>query len=319
MIKAAIALLALLAVLPLLGLHEYFLHLGIVTMLVALSCTGWALMGRFGLVSFGHGAFIGIAAYAMALLWNNAGLTPWIGLPVGIALGVAAAALLAYPCFRLRVVGHYFALVTLAAGEIVRILIVALRNHTGGSLGMTPHLAPENPIGAMQFGKPGFWYIALAAWTLGILVWWWIDRGMSSKALAAIAEDEDAAAAIGIRVTREKMMITLISAGLAALGGALGAQYRLYLNPETLAGLGVSLQIVFGALAGGMYSMLGPTVGAAFTIALEEILRVTFGTAFIGGAPLVYGVLLVLFILYLPRGIVGWFDRGPGAARRRGP
>ena len=93
------------------------------------------------------------------------------------------------------------------------------------------------------------------------------------------------------------------------MGGALGAQYRLYLNPESLAGIGISLQITFGAIAGGMYSMLGPTIGAFITIALEEILRVLFGTAFIGGAPLVYGVLLVLFILFLPRGIVGWFDR----------
>lgn len=309
MSRIALAFAALLAALPLLGLPEYFLHLGIASMLVALSCTGWALMGRFGLVSFGHGAFIGIAGYTMALLWNDAGLSPWIGLPLGVAFGMAGAALLAYPCFRLRVVGHYFALVTLAAGEIVRILIVALRNYTGGSLGMTPRLAPDNALAAMQFGKPVFWYIALGAWSFGLLVWWWIDRSMSAKALSAIGEDEDAAASIGIRVTREKMMITLISAGLAALGGALGAQYRLYLNPETLAGLGVSLQVVFGALAGGMYSMLGPTVGAVFTIALEEILRVAFGTAFIGGAPLVYGILLVLFMLFMPRGIVGWFER----------
>lgn len=309
MIRVAIAAFVALAIVPVLGLPDYFMHLGIVTMLMALSCTGWALMGRFGLVSFGHGAFIGIAAYTMALLWNDAGITPWIGLPVGVAFAVAAAALLAYPCFRLRVVGHYFALVTLAAGEIVRILIVALRDYTGGSLGMTPRLAPENAAAAMQFGKQGFWWIALIAWGVGILAWWRIDRSMSAKALAAIGEDEDAAAAVGIRVTREKMAITLLSAGLAALGGALGAQYRLYLNPESLAGIGVSLQIVFGALAGGMYSMLGPTVGAAFTTALEETLRVTFGTAFIGAAPLVYGILLVLFIQFLPRGIVGWFDR----------
>ncbi len=309
MIRFALALFVLLAVVPFLGLPEYFLHLGIVTMLSALSCTGWALMGRFGLVSFGHGAFIGIAAYTMALLWNDAGLSPWIGLPAGVALAVAGAALLAYPCFRLRVVGHYFALVTLAAGEIVRILIVALRDHTGGSLGMTPRLAPEHPIAAMQFDKHTFWWLALAVWGFGILAWWRIDRSMSAKALTAIGEDEDAAAAVGIHVTREKMAITLLSAGLAALGGALGAQYRLYLNPESLAGIGISLQIVFGALAGGMYSMLGPTVGAAFTTALEETLRVAFGTAFIGAAPLIYGILLVLFIQFLPRGIVGWFER----------
>ncbi|WP_424812018.1 branched-chain amino acid ABC transporter permease [Roseococcus sp. YIM B11640] len=309
MIPAAVALAAILAVLPLVGLPDYFLHLGVTSLLMALSGTGWAMMGRFGLVSLGHGAFIGTAAYVMALLWNEAGLTPWLGLPIGVGAAMILAGLLGYPCFRLRVVGHYFALVTLAAGEIVRLLIVALREHTGGSLGMTPRLAPETPFWAMQFSKLGFWWMALLAWIFGLLVWWWLDRSMGSKALAAINEDQDAAASIGIHVTREKMRVTIISAGIAALGGALGAQYRLYLNPESLAGIGISLQIVFGAIAGGMYSILGPTVGAVFTIALEESLRVAFGTAFIGAAPLVYGVLLVLFILFLPRGITGLFER----------
>ncbi|MDB5375857.1 MAG: Amino acid/amide transporter rane protein 2, family [Rubritepida sp.] len=309
MIPAVGALIAILAVVPFLGTSEYFLHLGITSMLMAVSGTGWAMMGRFGLVSLGHGAFIGTAAYVMALLWNEAGLTPWLGLPIGVGAAMILAALLGYPCFRLRVVGHYFALVTLAAGEIVRLMIVALREHTGGSLGMTPRLAPDHPFLAMQFTKTGFWWMALIVWVFGLAVWWMLDRSMSSKALAAINEDQDAAAAIGIQVTSEKLRVTIISAGIAALGGALGAQYRLYLNPESLAGIGISLQIVFGAIAGGMYSMLGPSVGAVFTIALEEFLRVGFGTAFIGAAPFAYGVLLVLFILFLPRGIVGFFGR----------
>lgn len=309
MMGVALALAAALAVVPLLGTPDYFLHLGITSMLVALAGTGWAMMGRFGLVSLGHGAFIGTAAYVMALLWNEAGLSPWLGLPIGVGAAMILAALLGYPCFRLRVIGHYFALVTLAAGEIVRLMIVALRDHTGGSLGMTPRLAPENAFAAMQFSKAGFWWMAVLVWVFGIVVWWWLDRSMSSKALAAINEDQDAAASIGIHVTSEKLRVTVISAGVAALGGALGAQYRLYLNPESLAGIGLSLQIVFGAIAGGMYSLLGPTIGAVFTIALEESLRVAFGTAFIGAAPLVYGVLLVLFILFLPRGIAGFFEK----------
>jgi branched-chain amino acid transport system permease protein len=309
MIPGVVALIAILAVVPLFGTSDYFLHLGITSMLMAVSGTGWAMMGRFGLVSLGHGAFIGTAAYVMALLWNEAGLTPWLGLPIGVGAAMLLAALLGYPCFRLRVVGHYFALVTLAAGEIVRLMIVALREHTGGSLGMTPRLAPDAPFLAMQFTKTGFWWMALIVWCFGLAVWWMLDRSMSSKALAAINEDQDAAASIGIQVTSEKLRVTIISAGIAALGGALGAQYRLYLNPESLAGIGISLQIVFGAIAGGMYSMLGPSVGAVFTIALEEGLRVGFGTAFIGAAPFVYGVLLVLFILFLPRGIVGFFGK----------
>src|SRR3712207_802369 len=208
------------------------------------------------------------------------------------------------------VVGHYFALMTLAAGEIVRILVTALREYTGGSLGMTPDRAPpEGAFAAMQFDKAGFWWMALAAWAVGLLAWRLLDRSMSSKALMAIAEDEDAAASIGIRVTREKLRVTLISTALAALAGTLMAQYRMYLNPESLAGLGISLQIVFGAIAGGMYAPLGPTVGAIITIGLEEVLRIAFGTEFTGGAPLIYGILLVLFMIYLPRGIVGIVER----------
>ena len=98
------------------------------------------------------------------------------------------------------------------------------------------------------------------------------------------------------------------------MAGGLTAQYRMYLNPESLAGLGISLQIVFGAIAGGMYSPIGPTIGALITIGLDESLRIFFGTQFVGAAPLVYGVLLVLFMLFLPRGIAGLLER-----RRRVP
>ncbi|MFC7473397.1 branched-chain amino acid ABC transporter permease [Dankookia sp. GCM10030260] len=311
--------LAALAALPLASPPDYAMHVLITMVLTALAGTGWAMMGRYGLVSFGHGAFLGAAAYTMAILWNSIGLTPWLGIPVGVAVAVLMGMLLGYPAFRLRVVGHYFALVTLAAGEIVRILIVALRDITGGSLGMTPDQAP--PGGgflAMQFDKTGFWWLSLAAWAAGLLAWRLLDRSMSSKALAAISEDEDAAASIGIRVTREKMKVTVISVALAATAGALTAQYRQYLNPESLAGLGISLQIVFGAIAGGMYAPLGPTIGAAITIGLEEGLRIGFGTEFTGGAPLVYGLLLVLFMLFLPRGIAGLFERRakPAAAKK---
>jgi branched-chain amino acid transport system permease protein len=301
---------AALATVPLFSPPDYFMHLLITAVLTAVMGTGWAMMGRFGLVSFGHGAFLGASAYTMALLWNEFGLSPWLGIPAGVVVAMAAGVLLGYPCFRLRVVGHYFALVTLAAGEIVRILVTALREHTGGSLGMTPNQAPPGSgFLAMQFGKAGFWWLALAAWALGLFVWWLLDRSMSSRALTAISEDEDAAASIGIQVTREKLKITMISVALAALAGALTAQYRMYLNPESLSGLGISLQIVFGAIAGGMYAPFGPSIGAVITIGLEESLRFGFGTEFTGGAPLVYGILLVLFMLFLPRGIAGLFER----------
>jgi len=146
-------------------------------------------------------------------------------------------------------------------------------------------------------------------WFVGLVVWHLVDRGIGREALDAISEDEDAAAAIGIDVMQQKLRVTVISAALTALGGGLYAQYMMYINPETLSGIAVSLQIVFGAIVGGMYTLLGPTVGSLLTISLNEGLRVGFGTSFIGAANTIYGILLILCIIFMPRGIVGALGR----------
>lgn len=292
---------------------DYVLHMAVTILLWSFVYTGWSLMGKFGLVSLGHGAFLGIGAYTTALLWNSYGVSPWLGLPAGVALAVAVAVVIGYPCSRLQVVGHYFALVTLALSEVVRLGIVAWRDVTGGSLGMTPRAEPG--FAAFQFSRPVFFFIALGAWLAGLAAWWAVDRGLGSKALDAISEDETAAASVGINITREKLRVTVISAGLTALGGGLFAQYLLYLNPDTVSGIGVSLQIVFAAIAGGMYALLGPTIGAVLTIALTEGLRILFGTNFIGAANTIYGILLILFIIFMPHGIAGLLEAKPRPIR----
>ena len=305
---AGLICIAILAALPLVT-AGYFLHLIIQALLWGFIYTAWALMGRFGLVSLGHGAFMGIGAYVPALLWNYQGLTPWIGIPASMLLAVLLAILIGYPCFRLKVVGHYFALVTLALGQVVLLSIVAARDITGGSLGMTQKAVGHSWY-ALQFPQKGYFYaIALALWLGGLLVWRWIETGIGRAALEAISEDEDAAAAIGIDVLREKLRVTVISAALTAFGGALFGQYLMYLNPETVSGIGVSLQIVFAAIAGGMFAMLGPMLGALFTLTLTEGLRVWFGTSFIGAANTIYGILLVLFVIFMPRGIAGVIEK----------
>jgi len=287
----------------------YFLHLVIQILIWAFIYTAWALMGRFGFVSFGHGAFLGVGAYGPALLWNNYGLTPWLGIPLSIAAAVLLAGLVGYPCFRRRVVGHYFALVTLALSQVVLLSLVAARDITGGSLGLT-----QNAVGhswyALQFPEKSYFYvISVLLWLFGLVIWQRIDHGISREALEAISEDEDAAASVGIDVMREKMRVTIISAALTALGGAIYGQYVMYLNPDTVAGIAVSLQIVFAAIAGGVYSLFGPSVGALLTLSLTEGLRVWFGANFIGAANTIYGILLVLCIIFMPQGIVGALAR----------
>lgn len=309
--------LAALAALPGL-LPTYFLHIVIQVLLLGLIYTAWGFMGRFGLVSLGHGAFMGIGAYTSSLLWNLYGVTPWLGIPAGMALAVLLALVIGYPCFHLRIVGHYFALVTLALGQVVALLIIAGRDITGGSLGMTPNAVGTSWV-ALQFqDRTQFYFIALALWLAVLGIRAWASRGMRRAALEAIGEDETAAEAAGINVLREKLRVFAISAAVTAAGGSVFAQYIMYLNPETVAGVGVSLQIVFAAIAGGMYSPLGPTVGALLTLTLTESLRVLFGTSFIGAANTIYGILLILFIVFMPRGILGVvelvLERRPQAA-----
>ena len=300
---------AALALAPVLGLGAYPMHLVITALLWSFIYTCWSLMGRLGLVSFGHGAFIGIGAYTVVLAWNLLGWSPWISAPIAVLLTLALAALVGWPCFRFGIVGNYFAIVTLALSEVVRLLIIALRDWTGGTLGVTPRPAPAEPgaaLWSLQFSDKQIWfYVVLVAWLVGLAVWRWLDLSMQRTALDAISQDEEAAASIGIDVTRSKLAVTLLSAGLTCLGGVLYALYQRYINPETVSGLTLSLQIVFGVIAGGMSVVLGPTIGAVLLLAMSEGLRVAFGNDAIGIDRLIYGALLVVFIIYLPRGVLG--------------
>jgi branched-chain amino acid transport system permease protein len=304
---ALLALVALAPFVPMGGMRQYVLHVIIQIFIWSFIGGAWSLMGRFGLVSLGHGAFLGLGAYTTTLLWNFFGLTPWLGALAAVALTVALAALVAYPCSRFRILGHYFALVTLAVGEVVRLLIIAERDWTGGSLGLTLRPAgSDTSLAAIQFAdKRVFYYGGLLLWLAGLWVWARLDRSMARAAMEAIGEDETAAASVGIRVTRFKLGVTVLSAALTAIGGVAYAQYISYVNPDTLSGIGVSLRIVFAVVLGGMYSLLGPTVGTALTIALSEYLRVVFGLKLIGMAETIYGLLLMLFIIFLPSGIYG--------------
>lgn len=295
---------------PLLGFSDYVLHIAISILLWGFVYTGWSVMGRFGLVSLGHGAFLGIGAYGTTMLWNLAGLTPWVGIPLSVIASAILGLLIGLPCFRFRITGHYFALVTLALTEVARLLIVALRDTTGGSLGVTPNgvVSPEDPVSlyALQFASKTVWfYIIFVVWLVGLLIWRAIDRSMMRYAMEAISQEEDAAASLGIHVTRTKLTVTVISAAMTAFGGAVYGQYQQYINPETVSGIAISLQIVFAVIAGGMFVQLGPSVGAVITLLLGEGLRLGFGHSFHGLDVTVYGLMLVLFIIYMPRGVLG--------------
>ena len=132
---------------------NYPLHLAILVLLWGYIYTSWALMGRLGLVSFGHGAFMGIGAYTVVMLWNHFGLSPWLGALAALAFTALVALLIGYPCFRFRIVGHYFALVTLALSEVARLVIVALFD-CGTSLPNRDELAAIGTEGSLFLDDP---------------------------------------------------------------------------------------------------------------------------------------------------------------------
>src|SRR5436190_23140201 len=171
---------AALIALPFVYRQPYHLHVMVLILIWSFAYTSWSVMGRFGLVSLGHGGFMGVGAYVTALLWNHLGVSPWIGIPLAMLAAGVLAMIVAYPCFRFRIIGHYFALVTLALSGIVLQVITATRDHTGGSLGYTPErYRGGSSLYALQFtGKTTWYLIALAVWAAGLYVWSLVDRSM---------------------------------------------------------------------------------------------------------------------------------------------
>ena len=298
--------------------EKYYLHLLIQILIWSFIYTGWSLMGRFGLTSLGHGAFTGIGAYVMVLLWNYAGITPWIGIPVAVVCSVVVALLVGYPCFHLRIVGHYFALLTLALTEFVRLVIVGLREYTGGSLGTQPRRYGDGiSLYALQFEPDRMlsYYVALALWAVGLYIWWRVDRSMDRYALDAASQDEDAAASVGINVTREKLKITAISAGdVRGRRRDLRAVPDVYRAGHDRGARRVAQHRVRGDRRRHVGDARADRRGGVHAGALRSAARLDpefggiaedFRRAVLALDTMIYGLLLILFIIYMPKGILG--------------
>jgi branched-chain amino acid transport system permease protein len=303
-LAAMATLFAALAVLPHMVTSSYITHIFTLVLLWSFVATAWAYMARFGIVSLGHGIFMALGAYVPTLLFNFYGISPWLGMWLGVAAAVVAAIAVGYPCFRFGLIGDYFALVTLALAEAGALVINAFREETGGTLGLT--LTNTGRLADFQFAnKIWFYYVALILLALALYIWRLVDRSRLRLALMAIGESELAAASMGVKVIKYKLTITALSAALTALGGVLYAQYVTYINPETVAGVTVSLSVCFKAILGGMFSPLGPLVGSAIIVSLEEYVRISLGSQYLGVSEIIYGVALMLLIIFMPNGIYG--------------
>jgi branched-chain amino acid transport system permease protein len=284
-------------------MNDYYLNIIVMTFLWAALSGAWNLMAGYGgLISLGHSALLGIGAYSTAVLYATFGISPWIGLLVGIFLTTSIAVLISWPCFRLR--GAFFSLATLVFPIAMEILANNWTSVTRGSSGIALPFKPS--FGNFIFESRLSY--AIAAFLLMMLVFTitkMIHRGKLGLYLIAMRDDQDAAESMGVESTRIKLIVTMISAALTAVGGFFYAQYILFLDPPSVFSINISVQIALFSLIGGLGTPLGPIVGSLLMTPLDGAL-----SAFIGGGPrlMIYGAVLLVVVLAAPQGIVGTYD-----------
>jgi branched-chain amino acid transport system permease protein len=297
----AFGIVGVLVLLPHMITTPYYLHLLIMVLLYAGLSSAWNLNGGFaGQLSLGHAGFFGIGAYASTLLFLNFGLSPWLGMFVGMLLAVIAGAAIGYPCFRLR--GPFFALATLAFGEVLRVVSISWRELTEGSNGLSIPFRPGFK-NMMWQGKGMFFYVILVYALVAVGIAWKIERSRLGYYLIALKEDDAAARMLGIDTTRCKLYATLISAALTSVGGVFYAQYIGFIEPYSVFDVNQSVQFALISIIGGLGTVFGPVLGAFIMIPLSEMLRAAFGGAARGFHLVLYGLILMAVVMLLPQGL----------------
>jgi branched-chain amino acid transport system permease protein len=292
-------------------------------LLFALFGVAWNVMGGFaGQFSFGHAAFFGIGAYTTAVLSINSGLSPWVGMALGAVLAAAFGLVTGFLSFRYRVKGAYFALATFAFAEMLQ-LIVSKLEPLNGARGFRVPLLLNPSWGALQFeeGSPNYYYVILALLIAAILAVTLLMKSRAGAYILAVRDDEAAAEAVGINPMRYKLIAVCVSAALTAVAGAFYFEFYFFINPELAFGPAVSVAILLPAIVGGVGTIWGPVVGGVLIGALAEASQalvrqppefLSFLQGHTGLDLMIYGAILVLVILFLPRGLYAGIRRKVG-------
>jgi branched-chain amino acid transport system permease protein len=297
-------LVVLLAVLPTLPRNKFYEDLIVSMFFYGALASAWNLVGGFaGQISLGHTAFFGIGAYASTLLYLHYGLTPWLGMIAGAGLSMLVALGIGIPCFRLK--SHFFALATIAFGEVLRLLASYWRGLTQGGVGL---LIPFKPAlkNFMFQSKLPYVYIALGLMLVIILVSYIIRNSRFGFYLISLREDQDAAESLGVKTARCKLLVFLISVFFTSILGTFYAQYLLFIDPFTVFSLNFSIELALFAIIGGLGTVIGPILGAFMLTPLDVFLRGWLGGVSAGLNFIVYGLVLMVAVKYFPQGLAGW-------------
>src|SRR5262245_28353105 len=309
-----VALAAALLLFPAVFVQPYPRDVMIKIFLYALLAQAWNLLGGYcGQISLGNAVFFGIGAYTSSVLGLELGLSPWVGMAAGMVLAVVVSQAIGYPRFRLR--GHYFAIATIAIGEIVQTLVLNW-DAVGGARGINLPIRSET-LANFQFhrAKWPYYYIALALFAAVFGLTAWVERSRLGYYFRAVREDPEAAQSLGVPLTRYKLLAIALSAAFTAAGGSFYAQYVLFIDPESVFPLLLSILICLVAVLGGVGTLWGPFLGAVVLIPLSEATRIYFGGTGKAVDLMIYGGLIVLVAVFQPAGLTGLLRR----LGRRGP
>lgn len=279
--------------LPLVIHTDYILNIVFRVFLFAALGLAWNWVGGYsGQLSLGHAAYFGIGAYGLAM-FTNRGVPMWISALLAVLAALFFAGIIGKVSFRLR--GPYFALCTIAFAEVLRLTAKNLPNVTGGDVGIqVPLLFPH----ATQLS---FYFSAVVLTVLGIGITYWMEKSKFGYYLMAIREDEDTALSVGVNTANQKLYALLLSAAVTELGGALYGSLFLYIVPDQVLSLEISTELAIVAMLGGAGTLAGPVVGALILESASEVFKNYFKEANM----LIYGVLIIVVVLFLPGGIVG--------------
>ena len=292
----------------------YQLMLTLVPIWAVMGLSWNVLSGYSGLVSFGHAVFFGLGAYTVTLLFRDAGVTPWIGIPIAALVGSLAGLLIGVITFRLT--GHYFALAMLAYP-----LAMLHVFQWAGFQEVSLPFQRESPVSYMQFADQR-WYavVALALMIVAMLVSVAIERSRFGLSLLSIKQNELAAEAAGIDSVAWKLRAIAVSGAMAGGIGGLYAVVLLVVTPDTVFGLHASAQALIVTMFGGVGTVWGPVLGASILIPLAETLHAQLASKLPGIQGVVYGIALIVVIIKMPHGVVwairGWWQKTPRQADR---
>jgi branched-chain amino acid transport system permease protein len=285
-------------------LKDYFVHILIMILLYAYLGQCWNIVcGYTGQFSLGHAAFFGIGGYVSTYVFVKLGLSPWLSLFLGGAvLATFLGLFMGYLCFRYRLKGFFFALVTLSFSEVLRIL--AQNFMEGKSAGILIPFQGSAPSSFQFQTKLSYYYIILGLTVFINLIVYKIETSSLGDKFKAIREDEDAAESIGINSMKYKLIALGLSSYLTAVAGTFYAQYILFIDPQIAFGSNIGIQMILPPILGGLGTVFGPLVGAAILTPIAEIPRYVLPTAR-GVELVIYGIVIIIAIVSMPNGILG--------------